>query len=62
MHHRPIQVRRLGFGLELHPLNVRAERYLKTGEALPKDDFAQIEAGGGLSTREAAADIAQCLG
>jgi isocitrate/isopropylmalate dehydrogenase len=29
-------IRRLGLGLELHPLNVRAERYLKTGEALPK--------------------------
>ncbi|HEY3035137.1 MAG TPA: isocitrate/isopropylmalate family dehydrogenase [Streptosporangiaceae bacterium] len=37
-------IRRLGLGLEFHPLNVGAERYLKTGEALPEDDFAQIEA------------------
>jgi methanogen homoisocitrate dehydrogenase len=55
-------IRRLGLGLEFHPLNVRAERYLKTAEALPEDDFAQIEADGGLSTREAAAAIAQRLG
>ena len=37
-------IRRLGLELAFHPLNVGAERYLKTGEALPEDDFAQIEA------------------
>ena len=36
-------IRRLGLGLEFQPLNVGAERYLQTGEALPEDDFAQLE-------------------
>jgi isocitrate/isopropylmalate dehydrogenase len=37
-------IRRLGLGLEFHPPNVGAERYLKTGEALPEDDFARASA------------------
>jgi 3-isopropylmalate dehydrogenase len=41
-------IRRLGPGLEFHPLNVGAERYLTTGEALPEDNFAQIEAAGAI--------------
>ena len=36
-------IRRLELGLEFQPLNVGAERYLQTGEALPEDDFAQLE-------------------
>jgi 3-isopropylmalate dehydrogenase len=37
-------MRQLGLGLEFQPINVGAERYLKTGEALPEGDFAQLEA------------------
>ena len=36
-------IRRLELGLEFQPLNVGAERYLHTGEALPEEDFAQLE-------------------
>jgi 3-isopropylmalate dehydrogenase len=36
-------IRQLELGLEFQPINVGAERYLRTGEALPEDDFAQIE-------------------
>ena len=36
-------IRRLELGLEFQPLNVGAERYLQTGEALPEEDFAQLE-------------------
>jgi 3-isopropylmalate dehydrogenase len=37
-------IRRLGLGLDFQPVNVGAERFLQTGEALGEDDFAQIEA------------------
>jgi len=37
-------IRQLGLGLEFQPVNVGAERFLRTGEALHEDDFAQIEA------------------
>src|SRR5262249_5949051 len=34
----------LGLGLEFQPVDVGAERYLKTGEAFPAGDFDQLEA------------------
>ena len=37
-------IRQLELGLEFQPVNVGAERFLQTGEALGEDDFARIEA------------------